>query len=156
MFKQCLRNEVVTSLILSWLLLFQFSVFAKSPETRLFLVASSINIAFEIAFLFLAMECTCFFFFSSLALLHFFHSLSRKFTHALIACDASNIPYEDNSFDISFTHYCIEQVPHLAKKIIDEMIRISSKYILIVEPSYQFSNKITASIEYNINMKEQK
>ncbi|ETA70338.1 class I SAM-dependent methyltransferase [Candidatus Pelagibacter ubique] len=61
----------------------------------------------------------------------------------LIACDASNIPYEDNSFDISFTHYCIEQVPHLAKKIIDEMIRISSKYILIVEPSYQFSNNIT-------------
>ena len=61
----------------------------------------------------------------------------------LIACDASNIPYEDNSFDISFTNYCIEQVPHLAKKIIDEMIRISSKYILIVEPSYQFSNKIT-------------
>ncbi|WP_072091029.1 class I SAM-dependent methyltransferase [Candidatus Pelagibacter communis] len=61
----------------------------------------------------------------------------------LIACDASNIPYEDNSFDISFTHYCIEQVPHLAKKIINEMIRISSKYILIVEPSYQFSNNIT-------------
>jgi len=61
----------------------------------------------------------------------------------LIACDASNIPYEDNSFDISYTHYCIEQVPQLAKKIIDEMIRISSKYVVIVEPSYQFSNKIT-------------
>jgi len=61
----------------------------------------------------------------------------------LVACDASSIPYEDNSFDISFTNYCIEQVPHLAKKIIDEMIRISSKYVLIVEPSYQFSNKIT-------------
>ena len=61
----------------------------------------------------------------------------------LIACDASNIPYENNSFDISYTQYCIEQVPHLAKKIIDEMIRISSKYVVIVEPSYQFSNKIT-------------
>ena len=61
----------------------------------------------------------------------------------LIACDASNIPYEDNSFDISFTQYCIEQVPQLAKKIIDEMIRISSKYVIIIEPSYQFSNKIT-------------
>jgi ubiquinone/menaquinone biosynthesis C-methylase UbiE len=61
----------------------------------------------------------------------------------LIACDASNIPYENNSFDISFTQYCIEQVPQLAKKIIDEMIRISSKYVIIIEPSFQFSNKIT-------------
>lgn len=61
----------------------------------------------------------------------------------LIACDASNIPYKDNSFDLSFTQFCIEQVPLLAKKIIDEMIRISSKYIIIVEPSYQFSNRVT-------------
>tara|TARA_B100000902_G_C27253583_1_gene886607 strand:+ start:412 stop:1419 length:1008 start_codon:yes stop_codon:yes gene_type:complete len=61
----------------------------------------------------------------------------------LVACDASNIPYEDNSFDISYTQYCIEQVPHLAKRIINEMIRISSKYVITVEPSYQFSNKIT-------------
>ena len=61
----------------------------------------------------------------------------------LIACDASNIPYEDNSFDISFTHFCIEQVPLLAKKIINEMIRISSKYVIIIEPSYQFSNQVT-------------
>ncbi len=61
----------------------------------------------------------------------------------LIACDASNIPYKDNSFDLVFTQYCIEQVPLLAKKIIDEMIRISSKYIIIIEPTYEFSNRIT-------------
>lgn len=60
-----------------------------------------------------------------------------------IACDASNLPYADNSFDMVYTHYCLEQVPFLAKKIIDEMIRISSKYIIIMEPSYEFSNKIT-------------
>ena len=71
--------------------------------------------------------------------------LEEKNTHVshLIACDASNIPYEDNSFDVSYTQFCIEQVPLLAKKIIDEMIRISSKYIIIIEPSYEFSNKIT-------------
>ena len=60
-----------------------------------------------------------------------------------VACDASNIPYKDNSFDIIFTQECIEQVPLLAKKIIDEMIRVSSKYVVIIEPSYEFSNKIT-------------
>jgi len=30
-----------------------------------------------------------------------------------------------------------------AKKIINEMIRISSKYVIIIEPSYQFSNQVT-------------
>ena len=60
-----------------------------------------------------------------------------------IVCDASNLPYADNSFDMVYTHYCLEQVPFLAKKIIDEMIRISSKYIIVMEPSYKFSNKIT-------------
>ena len=61
----------------------------------------------------------------------------------MIVCDASNLPYQDNSFDICYTHYCIEQVPILAKKIIDEMIRVSSKYVVIIEPSYEYSNKIT-------------
>tara|TARA_A100001011_G_scaffold389035_1_gene469789 strand:- start:74 stop:1087 length:1014 start_codon:yes stop_codon:yes gene_type:complete len=61
----------------------------------------------------------------------------------LIVCDASKLPYQDYSFDICYTHYCIEQVPMLAKKIIDEMIRVSSKYIVIIEPSYEYSNKIT-------------
>ena len=68
---------------------------------------------------------------------------NNKEINQMIVCDASSLPYKDNSFDISFTHYCIEQVPMLAKKIIDEMIRVSSKYIVIVEPSYQYSNRIT-------------
>ena len=72
--------------------------------------------------------------------------LDKRDTHInhLVAANATSIPYEDNSFDISFTQHCIEQMPqHIVKKIINEMIRISSKYIIIVEPSYQFSNKIT-------------
>ncbi len=68
---------------------------------------------------------------------------NNKEINQLIVCDASNLPYHDNSFDICYTHYCIEQVPMLAKKIIDEMIRVSSKYIVIIEPSYQYSNRIT-------------
>ena len=68
---------------------------------------------------------------------------NNKEINQLIVCDASNLPYQDNSFDICYTHYCIEQVPNLAKKIIDEMIRVSSKYVVIIEPSYEYSNKIT-------------
>ncbi len=72
----------------------------------------------------------------------FLKEKGAKINH-FVACDASNIPYEDNSFDVSYTQFCIEQVPLLAKKIIDEMIRVSSKYVIIMEPSYEFSNKIT-------------
>ncbi len=72
----------------------------------------------------------------------FLNKNNIKINH-LIACDASNIPYKDNSFDLVYTQFCIEQVPLLAKKIIDEMIRISSKYIIIIEPSYEFSNEIS-------------
>jgi ubiquinone/menaquinone biosynthesis C-methylase UbiE len=68
---------------------------------------------------------------------------NKKKINQLVACDASNLPYKDNSFDLVFTHYCIEQVPLLAKQIISEMIRISSKYVIVIEPSYEFSNKIT-------------
>lgn len=70
----------------------------------------------------------------------FFEKANVKINH-LIACDAQKLPYEDNSFDQVFSHYCIEQVPALAKKIIDEMIRISSKYVIFIEPSYEFSNR---------------
>ena len=37
----------------------------------------------------------------------------------------------------------MNRISNINSSVIDEMIRISSKYILIVEPSYQFSNKIT-------------
>ena len=70
----------------------------------------------------------------------FFKKANLKIDH-LIACDAEKLPYNDNSFDLVFSHYCIEQVPVIAKEIIDEMIRISSKYIIFIEPTYEFSKK---------------
>ena len=72
----------------------------------------------------------------------FFDKYGVNINH-LVACDASKLPYRDSSFDLVFSHYCIEQVPALAEKIINEMIRVASKYIIFIEPTYEFSNAST-------------
>jgi SAM-dependent methyltransferase len=61
----------------------------------------------------------------------------------LISGNATKLPYEDNSFDLVYSHYCLEQVPLLSQEIINEMIRVSSKYVIFIEPSYEFSNSYT-------------
>ena len=61
----------------------------------------------------------------------------------LISGNAAKLPYEDNSFDLVYSHYCLEQVPLLSQEIINEMIRVSSKYVIFIEPSYEFSNSYT-------------
>lgn len=72
----------------------------------------------------------------------FFNKNNLKIDN-LISGNATKLPYSENSFDLVFSHYCLEQVPLLANEIIDEMIRVSSKYIIFIEPSYEFSNLYT-------------
>jgi ubiquinone/menaquinone biosynthesis C-methylase UbiE len=72
-----------------------------------------------------------------------FFNINNLKIDSLISGNATKLPYTDNSFDLVFSHYCLEQVPLLSKKIIDEMIRVSSKYIIFIEPSYEFSNEYT-------------
>ena len=57
--------------------------------------------------------------------------------------DAQKMPFKDNEFDILYTCHCLEQVPHLLEACLKEMLRVSKKYIVLVEPSYEFTNKIT-------------
>ena len=57
--------------------------------------------------------------------------------------DAQKMPFKDNEFDILYTSHCLEQVPHLLENCLKEMLRVSKKYIVLVEPSYEFTNKIT-------------
>tara|TARA_Y100000591_G_C21815755_1_gene690637 strand:- start:15 stop:1025 length:1011 start_codon:yes stop_codon:yes gene_type:complete len=59
----------------------------------------------------------------------------------LISSNATNIPLPDNSFDLVFSHNCIEQAPMIAQNIIDEMVRISSNIIIFIEPSFEFGNQ---------------
>ena len=57
--------------------------------------------------------------------------------------DAQKMPFKDNEFDILYTSHCLEQVPHLLETCLKEMLRVSKKYIVLVEPSYEFTNKTT-------------
>ncbi len=52
----------------------------------------------------------------------------------LLKADAYNLPFKDNSFDISF---CSDLLHHLDNplKALNEMTRVSKKYIIISEPN---------------------
>lgn len=71
--------------------------------------------------------------------------LNENFFHIdyCIKSNAENIPLSNNSVDLLFTIHCLEQVPHIAKYIIKEMIRVSKKYVVLIEPSYQYGSHVT-------------
>ncbi len=69
----------------------------------------------------------------------------------ILEADASNIPISDNSFDLIYTCHCLEQVPYLFKKSVQEMVRVSSKYVVLIEPSYELSSKTTRKRIYKKN-----
>ena len=48
--------------------------------------------------------------------------------------NAFDIPFEDNSFDLSFTVLALEQMPHRFKDALLEMRRITRKYCVFIEP----------------------
>ncbi len=61
----------------------------------------------------------------------------------IVQSDAQNMPFDDNSFDLVYTCHCLEQVPQIFEKCIREMLRVSKKYLILIEPSYELSNDIT-------------
>ena len=63
--------------------------------------------------------------------------------HHIVKADAANQPFADNSFDIVYTSHCLEQVPHLFNKIVNECVRVSKKYVIFIEPSYEFGSDVT-------------
>tara|TARA_Y100001970_G_C14248059_1_gene869703 strand:+ start:738 stop:1787 length:1050 start_codon:yes stop_codon:yes gene_type:complete len=68
--------------------------------------------------------------------------------HHIIKGDAANQPFADNSFDIVYTSHCLEQVPHLFNKIVNECVRVSKKYVIFIEPSYEFGSDVTKNHIY--------
>ena len=61
----------------------------------------------------------------------------------LIQADASSIPISDNEYELAYTCHCLEQVPHIFENCLNEIVRIASKYIVLIEPSFEKSNEIT-------------
>ena len=67
----------------------------------------------------------------------------KKKLDVIARSNAKNLPFDDDTFNISYTNYCLEQVPHLFDKIVDEIIRVTSDIIVLLEPSFEFGDKYT-------------
>ena len=66
----------------------------------------------------------------------------------IIQGNAAELPFANDSFDLIYTCHCLEQVPELFKQSVDEMLRVAKNYVVLIEPSYELSNKITNNYIY--------
>ena len=64
---------------------------------------------------------------------------TRKSTY-LFTGDLLDIPCAENSFDIVYTNQAIEPNAGNEEKILRELYRITKKYLIMIEPSYEFAN----------------
>tara|TARA_B100000989_G_scaffold69856_1_gene48862 strand:- start:1363 stop:2262 length:900 start_codon:yes stop_codon:yes gene_type:complete len=58
----------------------------------------------------------------------------------LICASLIDIPFQDNSFDICVTMHAIEPNKDFEKKIIDELSRVSTKGMILVEPDFKIAD----------------
>ncbi len=61
----------------------------------------------------------------------------------LFCADMLNIPLADNSIDIVFTSHAIEPNTNKELEVLSELYRISSQYLILIEPSYELGNEET-------------
>lgn len=59
--------------------------------------------------------------------------------------DMFNLPYSDSSIDIVMTNSCIEPNTNKEKEALLELARVANKYVVLVEPSYEFGDELTRS-----------
>ena len=68
----------------------------------------------------------------------------NNFTSNLICqANGSALPFKDNSYDFVFTCHCLEQVPDMFEDIYNEILRVTRKYVVLLEPSYEFGSKVS-------------
>lgn len=55
-----------------------------------------------------------------------------------MVADATNLPFEDNSFELVILNHVIEHLPNetMGKKALDECIRVTSKYVFLGLPFF--------------------
>ena len=61
----------------------------------------------------------------------------------LVVGNLYQTPYEDNAFDIVYTVHALEPNTDKAKDIVQELYRITNKYLVLIEPCYELGNEAT-------------
>jgi ubiquinone/menaquinone biosynthesis C-methylase UbiE/uncharacterized protein YbaR (Trm112 family) len=77
---------------------------------------------------------------------------AKEENEALSGLSAANIlqlPYADNSIDIVYSHYCLEELGGFEGDAIREMFRVARKYVFVVEASYELGSKGQRNKLYN-------
>lgn len=59
----------------------------------------------------------------------------------LFTADLFNIPIKDNSIDIIYTSHSIEPNGGKERESLEELYRITNKYLILLEPAYEFANE---------------
>ena len=61
----------------------------------------------------------------------------------LFVANLLNTPFKDNEFDIVYTVHAIEPNTDNCEQIVKELYRITNKYLILYEPSYELGNEET-------------
>ncbi len=57
--------------------------------------------------------------------------------------DMFHMPYSDNAFDVVLMMHCLESNTGREKEALEELLRVTRKYIVLLEPSYELGNEET-------------
>jgi len=61
----------------------------------------------------------------------------QKLIPKVSKANATNLPFNDSVFDLVYSRHTLEQMPMIFTAALDEMIRVSRRFIVLFEPSYE-------------------
>ena len=70
-----------------------------------------------------------------------FEKYSVGADYFLCVADMFSLPFSDNSIDVVYTMQGIYAMGGKEKKIISELLRVTSKYLILIEPSYELASE---------------
>lgn len=56
----------------------------------------------------------------------------------LFCAELLRIPFPDNSIECMFTFHCVESNGKKEKRVLNELLRVTKKYLILIEPDYDF------------------
>lgn len=71
---------------------------------------------------------------------HYARKHSALYNFKLFTADLFNIPIKDNSIDIVYTSHSLEPNGGREQDALKELVRVASKYVVLLEPSYEHAN----------------